>query len=100
MHSKQGSYILLLFGGEDGEGERGFDRSTGTLPRGRTKQRGRVWSVDDKMYRSNGYLQVRQGLPCIITRAEGTWFILIAGGNLISYLEAFLFLFFIYLNSS
>lgn len=47
-------------------------------------------SVADKRNSSGSYLQVREGLPCIITREEGTWFTLIAGGNLLSNLEAFL----------
>ena len=69
---------------------KGICRGTGTLPRGKTKQRGRVQSVADKKNRSGSYLQGRAGSPCIITREEGTWFTLVAGGNLLSYLEAFL----------
>lgn len=47
-------------------------------------------SVADKRNRSGSYLHVREGLPGIITREEGIWFTLIAGGNLLSNLEAFL----------
>lgn len=74
----------LLSGGGGREGERGLGRGTGTLPRGRTKQRRRVQSVADKMNRSSSYLQGR-GSSLVVTREGGTWLTFVAGGNLFSY---------------
>lgn len=79
----------MLFGGEGGKGERGFVEALGLCQGGgQSKEEGyRALMIKGTDLVVNFR---EESLPCIITREEGTWFILVARGNLFSYLEAFL----------